>query len=95
MNLPNVCGNEHVASTPMAREPRRVELAGHARAVVAPGATLTLLGLALVIWLLPGPRHLSDGVVIDLHTMVFGVIFTLMGAQLIAIGFFAKAFIQQ
>ena len=31
LNLPNVCGNEHVASTPMAGEPRRVELAGHAR----------------------------------------------------------------
>ncbi len=57
-----------------------------------PGATLMLLGLALVFWLLPGPRHINERVVIDLHTMVFGVIFTLMGAQLIAVGFFAKAF---
>jgi glycosyltransferase involved in cell wall biosynthesis len=57
-----------------------------------PGATLMLLGLALVFWLLPGPRHINDRVVIDLHTMVFGVIFTLMGAQLVAVGFFAKAF---
>ena len=57
-----------------------------------PGAALMMVGLALVFWLLPGPRHLTDTVVIDLHTLVFGVIFTLMGAQIIAIGFFAKAF---
>jgi hypothetical protein len=57
-----------------------------------PGAALMLVGLALVFWLLPGPRHLSDRVVIDIHTLVFGVIFTLMGAQLIAVGFFAKTF---
>jgi hypothetical protein len=57
-----------------------------------PGALLSLFGLALVFWLLPGPRHLTDRVVIDLHTMVFGVIFTLMGAQLIGIGSFAKVF---
>lgn len=57
-----------------------------------PGGALMMAGLALVLWLLPGPRHLTDTVVIDLHTLVFGVIFTLMGAQLIAVGFFAKTF---
>jgi glycosyltransferase involved in cell wall biosynthesis len=57
-----------------------------------PGAVLMLVGLALVFWLLPGPRHLTDRVEIDIHTMVFGVIFTLMGAQIIAVGFFAKVF---
>ncbi len=50
------------------------------------------LGLALVFWLLPGPRHLTPHIVLDVHTMVFGVIFTLMGAQIINIGFFAKVF---
>jgi hypothetical protein len=57
-----------------------------------PGTTLMVVGLALACWLLPGPRHLTDRVDLDLHTMVFGVMFTLMGAQIIALGFFAKAF---
>ena len=57
-----------------------------------PGTVLMFVGLALTCWLLPGPRHLTDRVEIDIHTMVFGVIFTLMGAQIIAVGFFAKAF---
>jgi hypothetical protein len=46
----------------------------------------------LVFWLLPGPRHLTSRIVLDLHTMVFGVIFTLMGVQIMSIGFFAKVF---
>jgi len=57
-----------------------------------PGAFLMIMGLALVFWLLPGPQHLTDRIEIDIHTMVFGVIFTLMGAQVIAVGFFAKVF---
>jgi glycosyltransferase involved in cell wall biosynthesis len=57
-----------------------------------PGLFLFLLGFALVFWLLPGPRHLTSRIVLDVHTMVFGVIFTLMGAQIINIGFFAKVF---
>ena len=57
-----------------------------------PGTVLMVVGLALTCWLLPGPRHLTDRVEIDIHTMVFGVIFTLLGAQIIAVGFFAKAF---
>jgi glycosyltransferase involved in cell wall biosynthesis len=57
-----------------------------------PGAFLMLFGLALVFWLLPGPRHLGPRVIIDIHTMIFGVIFTLMGAQIVSIGFFAKVF---
>ena len=57
-----------------------------------PGALLMALGLALVFWLLPGPRHLTRTIVLDVHTMIFGVIFTLMGAQIISVGFFAKVF---
>jgi hypothetical protein len=53
---------------------------------------LSLIGLSLVFWLLPGPRHLTRSVVLDLHTMIFGVIFTLLGAQIISVGFFAKVF---
>ena len=57
-----------------------------------PGASFFFFGLGLVFWLLPGPRHLTSRVVLDTHTMVFGVVFTQIGAQIIAVGFFAKVF---
>lgn len=57
-----------------------------------PGGTLFTVGLFLVFWLLPEPRHITPQVVIDIHTMIIGMIFTLMGAQIISIGFFAKVF---
>jgi len=40
----------------------------------------------------PGPRQISPHVGLDLHTMIFGVIFTLLGAQILSIGAFAKVF---
>src|SRR5712671_3199851 len=57
-----------------------------------PGAAFVLLGLLLVFWLLPGPRTLTPRITLDLHTMIFGVIFTLLGAQILSIGAFAKVF---
>ena len=51
-----------------------------------------LAGLFLVCWLLPGPRQISPHVVLDIHTMIFGVIFTLLGVQILSIGAFAKVF---
>jgi glycosyltransferase involved in cell wall biosynthesis len=57
-----------------------------------PGATLLIAGLFLVFWLLPGPRQISPRVALDIHTMIFGVIFTLLGAQILSIGAFAKVF---
>jgi glycosyltransferase involved in cell wall biosynthesis len=57
-----------------------------------PGATLVLVGLFLVFWLLPGPRYVSPRVGLDIHTMIFGVIFTLLGVQILSIGAFAKVF---
>ena len=57
-----------------------------------PGAAFMLLGLALVFWLLPGPRALTSRITLDLHTMIFGVIFILLGAQILSIGAFAKVF---
>src|SRR5262252_2349348 len=57
-----------------------------------PGAILSLVGLFLVFWLLPGPRQISPRVILDIHTMIFGVIFTLMGVQILSIGAFAKVF---
>src|SRR6266705_1226706 len=57
-----------------------------------PGAALLTFGLFLVLWLLPGPRGISPRVILDIHTMIFGVIFTLLGAQILSIGAFAKVF---
>lgn len=56
-----------------------------------PGGLLAALGLALVFWLLPGPRHIGNAV-IDVHTMLFGMVFALTGSQIIAIGLFAKVY---
>jgi glycosyltransferase involved in cell wall biosynthesis len=58
---------------------------------LGPGGFLTLMGFALVVWLLPGPRQLG-GAVIDVHTMFFGMLFVLLGFQIITIGLFAKVF---
>ncbi len=57
-----------------------------------PGAVLMACGLFLVFWLLPGPRQIAPHVGLDIHTMIFGVIFTLLGAQVLSIGAFAKVF---
>jgi glycosyltransferase involved in cell wall biosynthesis len=59
---------------------------------LVPGGLFVACGLALVFWLLPGPRQISPRVTLDIHTMVFGVIFTLLGAQILSIGAFAKVF---
>jgi hypothetical protein len=57
-----------------------------------PGAALVAAGVFLVFWLLPGPRRITPHVVLDIHTMIFGVIFTLLGVQILSIGAFAKVF---
>ena len=57
-----------------------------------PGGLLMALGLVFVSWLLPGPRRITPRITLDMHTMVFGVMFTLLGAQIISIGAFAKVF---
>jgi len=56
-----------------------------------PGISLLMVGLGLVFLLFPGPRHLGH-VTIDVHTMLFGMMFALLGAQIISIGLFAKVF---
>ncbi|HMD86319.1 MAG TPA: glycosyltransferase family 2 protein [Terriglobia bacterium] len=56
-----------------------------------PGTTLFLLGFAIVVWLLPGPRQVGRAV-LDLHTMLFGMMFALTGTQIISIGLFAKVY---
>lgn len=56
-----------------------------------PGGVLTVFGMALVFWLLPGPRQIGRAV-IDVHTMLFGMVFALTGTQIIEIGLFAKIY---
>ncbi|MCG3148425.1 MAG: Undecaprenyl-phosphate 4-deoxy-4-formamido-L-arabinose transferase [Verrucomicrobiae bacterium] len=58
---------------------------------LVPGGVLMGLGLFLVFWLLAGPRYIGQ-TMFDYHSMFFGVIFTLLGAQIISIGLFAKIF---
>lgn len=57
-----------------------------------PGTALVAAGLFLVSWLLPGQRQVSPHIILDIHTMIFGVIFTLLGVQILSIGAFAKVF---
>ncbi len=57
-----------------------------------PGILLSGFGLGMVFWLLPGPRHLTGHVIVDVHSMIFGMIFTLIGAQIVSVGLFAKVF---
>ncbi|HVM76060.1 MAG TPA: glycosyltransferase [Candidatus Saccharimonadales bacterium] len=59
---------------------------------LVPGGLLMILGLIIVACLLPGPLKVTPRVTLDVHTMVFGVIFTLIGAQILSIGAFAKVF---
>jgi hypothetical protein len=56
-----------------------------------PGAALALLGLAVVLWLLPGPRHLGR-VELDVHTMLYGTLAVLLGVQAIGFAVFSKTF---
>jgi glycosyltransferase involved in cell wall biosynthesis len=58
---------------------------------VYPGGFLLLAGTGIVFWLLPGPQKVGR-VVFDVHTMLFGMIFVLLGVQIIFTGLFAKVF---
>ena len=58
---------------------------------IGPGAFLLLLGMAMVLWLLPGQRPVGR-VIFDIHTMLYGMVFALLGAQIICTGLFAKVY---
>ena len=58
---------------------------------LGPGMMLTVVGLALVTWLLGGERHIGQ-TGLNIITMIFGVIATLLGVQVISVGLFAKVF---
>jgi hypothetical protein len=54
-----------------------------------PAAFLASFGLLLMTWLTPGPREVG-GVVLDLHTMFFGMLCVFLGYQTFWLGAFAK-----
>ena len=58
---------------------------------LVPGLALVLLGAALILWLLPGPRA-ALGATWDVHSMLGGAAMVLVGAQAVFFGVCAKIF---
>ena len=56
-----------------------------------PGALLSVAGLAVLSWLLPGERMIG-GVTFDIHTMLFAAAAVAVGVQIMMFGLFGKAF---
>lgn len=56
-----------------------------------PGIALMLVGSALAVWLLPGPRRVH-GVELDIHTLLYAVVAVLVGFQAVLFAFLAKVF---
>ena len=56
-----------------------------------PGAFLFVLGMAVGVWLLPGPRQIGR-VELDIHTLLVAGFASLSGFQLIVFGVFTKLF---
>jgi glycosyltransferase involved in cell wall biosynthesis len=56
-----------------------------------PGLLLFGIGLAAMAWLIPRPRSV-DGVVLDVHTLLFAAAAMLLGAQCVAFWAFSKVF---
>jgi hypothetical protein len=58
---------------------------------LVPGLLLSVFGLALLLWLVPGPRRVGSAT-LDVHTMLAGAAMLLTGVQAIFFGVFAKVF---
>jgi glycosyltransferase involved in cell wall biosynthesis len=56
-----------------------------------PGIALFLLGVAICLWLLPGPRVVGS-TTFDYHTLLFGAMMILIGFQSINFAVFSKVF---
>jgi hypothetical protein len=54
-----------------------------------PSALLLAAGLGLMVWLSPGPRAVGH-VVLDVHTMLLGCLWVLLGYQTLWLGAYAK-----
>jgi len=58
---------------------------------LVPGASVVMLGIGLVLWLLPGLRF-AGKIGFDVHTMALGMMLVLVGVHIISIGLFVKVF---
>jgi len=56
-----------------------------------PGVTLILLGGAVGLWLLPGPRTVA-GTTFDIHTMLFAAVAVLVGYQAVSFAVFSRIY---
>ncbi|MDP9194192.1 MAG: glycosyltransferase family 2 protein [Acidobacteriota bacterium] len=56
-----------------------------------PGALLILAGLALLIWLLPGPQRVA-GLTLDVHTLLYAALAILLGFQAVLFAIFTRVF---
>jgi len=56
-----------------------------------PGALLMFVGLAIGLWLLPGPRTVGD-VTLDVHTLLYAALAVFIGFQAIEFATFTKIF---
>ena len=56
-----------------------------------PGIALLVAGVAVALWLLPGPRTLGS-VTIDIHTLLYAVMAILIGLQMVTFSVFTKVF---
>ncbi len=56
-----------------------------------PGAVLMVLGLATMLWLLPGPRQLG-GLTLDVHTLAYSAAAIICGFQAVAFAVFTKIY---
>ena len=56
-----------------------------------PGGAFMLLGLGIMLWLLPGPRHIGT-VELDIHTMLYAFAAVILGFQSILFSIFTKIF---
>jgi putative glycosyltransferase len=56
-----------------------------------PGAFLTILGIIIICSLVAGPVHIGS-VTFDIHTMLYGAMFTILGVQIIATALFTQTY---
>jgi glycosyltransferase involved in cell wall biosynthesis len=56
-----------------------------------PGIALMILGLAITLWLLPGPRQVGD-TIFDIHTLLYAAIMIIVGFQAVSFAVFTKVF---
>jgi hypothetical protein len=56
-----------------------------------PGLALMIVGFAVALWLLPGPRSLGS-ITVDIHTLLYAVMAILIGFQMVTFSIFTKVF---